>query len=125
MAEGKYEGAARRPALEAGRAADGMRRVIVGKETGNDANNPSAQLHTYIDPDGPFAGKIVSENARNFTIEYPEANYIEFQANAHREAITRVTGSVNAGIPNELGSGLDLKPGPSNREIKGKVSADG
>lgn len=122
---GKYEGVARRPLAEAGKVADGMRRVIVGKETGDDMNNPLAQIHTYIDPDGTFKGNVVAENARNFIVEYPEGHYVEHQANVHREAISRITGNVHAGIGNELGSGLELKPGPTNREIRNKVSADG
>lgn len=125
MAKETYEGVARRPQAEAGKAGTGMRRVIVGKETGDDLNNPHAQIHTYVDEEGAFGGKIVSENAKNFIVEYPEEKYVQFQANVHSEAISRVTSSAKAGISNELGSGLQVKPGPTNVEVKQKMSSDG
>lgn len=121
---GTYTGAARRPALEAGKSENGMRRVIIGKETGNDLNNPLSLIHNYVDPEGEFKGEIVKENVKNFVVEYPEATFKAIEKRDHDTALRRV-GQASAGIGNELGSKVvEQRTTLTNKDVSEMISSD-
>ena len=124
MSKGTYTGAARRPALEAGKTENGMRRVIIGKETGNDLNNPLSLIHNYVDPEGEFKGEIVKENVKNFVVEYPEATFKAIEKRDHDTALRRV-GQASAGIGNELGSKVvEQRTTLTNKDVSEMISSD-